>query len=367
VIQIAEEAPAEAAAVAAAAAAPLPMDIPVVVPYWNVIKAWAATIAEGTAHTEGEKPPAGAKAWPDLPSELVKEIKARYAGDEAKREEQRLLGVAWMYESIRGGATGHREVLAQALLEFIWDESLKPNEQHALLRGAPEGSLERRIGREQIQRQDAVEAFRYIDTQTGKIRYIFPDGKPNEALSKLLEASKSDPLYGIKADKESSGPVYGFLVPKAKEGRLVFKTSDSPPAPGGNPEKGGECAIVSTIALHIKAVKALARILEAEELPKFFFTDDVLDEKERRLKAREAAKKAGQAEPTFPPLNKNRTFENMGRACAIIDLTLRWLDITIERRSGGGAAAGGAPGVWRRFFYRPIAALRSKHKGTVAK
>ena len=73
--------------------------------------------------------------------------------------------------------------------------------------------------------------------------------------------------------------------------------------------------------------------------------DDVLDEK----KLRKERRAAGVISPA------TRHFENTMRACALKDLALRWLDIM--ERGGRGI----------RFFYRPMAALRSGHKGTVVK
>jgi hypothetical protein len=73
--------------------------------------------------------------------------------------------------------------------------------------------------------------------------------------------------------------------------------------------------------------------------------DEVLEEKARRKAEGRKAR------------DPRRTFENSIRACALKEIVLRWLDI-VER--GKGAAG-------RRFFYRPVAALKTGHKGTVSK
>jgi len=128
---------------------------------------------------------------------------------------------------------------------------------------------------------------------------------------------------------------------------MVFKTS-TPPVSGTKPEKGGECEIVSTITYHITMLKAIAELMDERGYKRLILRDEVLDEKERR----KAQKKAG----TKAAPNPLRQFQNTIRACALKNLILRWLD-----RMEQGRAAG------IRFFYRPIAALKSGHKGSIAK
>jgi hypothetical protein len=139
------------------------------------------------------------------------------------------------------------------------------------------------------------------------------------------------------------------MVHKGKERALVFKTS-SPPVVGGKLEKGGECAIVSTISYHIKMLKEIAEIMVDRKYPVLILRDEVLDEKERR----KAQKKST---GITVARNPNRSFENAIRACALKDLILRWLDCMERQKAGGGL----------RFFYRPLASLKSGHKGSVMK
>jgi hypothetical protein len=193
-----------------------------------------------------------------------------------------------------------------------------------------------------------TKAFRYIDVLTGIVKYVCETGPCSDAVARVFESDTTDPLVSIKVNTATTAPLYGFMVHKGKERSLVFKTS-SPPPVGGKVEKGGECAIVSTIAYHIKMLKDIAEILKDKGYPALILRDDVLDEKERR----KAHKKST---GITIARNPNRSFENAIRACALKDLILRWADCMERGRPGG-----------LRFFYRPLASLKSGHKGSVAK
>jgi hypothetical protein len=97
-------------------------------------------------------------------------------------------------------------------------------------------------------------------------------------------------------------------------------------------------------------------MLVAEGYPRFILTDEILDEKARKKKERELAKSTGR-KITSEPKRPGRTFENAVRACALNDIILRWMD---NMRNTGGTPR-------KRYFYRPVAALKSGHKGAVQK
>jgi hypothetical protein len=122
-------------------------------------------------------------------------------------------------------------------------------------------------------------------------------------------------MRNVKVNTTTTGPLYGFIVPKSKERRLVFKTA-APPVPGGVPEKGGECAIISTISYHVKMLKDISNMMEAEGYPRFILVDEVLDEKARKKAERAEAKAAGR-KSTVVSLKIERKFENALRACAL--------------------------------------------------
>jgi hypothetical protein len=321
--------------------------------YWSAIKAWAVSI--GT--------PAEEQDLRDIPVAVQKAIAERYVGDAQFRENDQLIMVNWLHEHIQTNAapeqkSGYLTALGEALLGMVWDESIKPNEQLEFL--ASKDAISVACGKEQIAKKGEREALRVVDVMTGGIKYTCDGAACAEAVARIFETNADDPLNSLKADNTTAAAIYGFIVPKGKEGRLVFKTNERPVPPGTKPEKGGECSIVSTIAFHIRMLKDIAGLMEAEGYPKFILTEEYLDEKARKKSAKTAGQKAA-AEPVRTgeyslmkggkPF-KTRSFENAVRACALKDIILRWIDI-MQRRKGG-----------KRFFYRPIAALKSGHKGS---
>jgi hypothetical protein len=125
-------------------------------------------------------------------------------------------------------------------------------------------------------------------------------------------------------------------------------------------------------------LKEIADILVEEGYPKFILTEDVLDEKARKKKEKDEAVAAGTKYVEKKDAKKvcgsaeraakfTRSFENANRACALKNIILRWMDTMVAGRSASpdGGAAGGRVGL--RYFYRPIAAAKTGHKGTVTK
>ena len=94
-------------------------------------------------------------------------------------------------------------------------------------------------------------------------------------------------------------------------------------------------------------------MLVAEGYPRFILTEDILDEKARKRKEKQDAKAAGKAVALGE--KSGRTFENAVKACALKDIILRWMSIMQAQKKG------------RTYFYRPVASLKTGHKGTVAK
>jgi hypothetical protein len=331
--------------------------------FWKAIKDWVLSISKGEAPLD------------DIPESVQKAISERYVGDAELRENDQLIMVNWLYEHIQKTDYGEQKasylaVLAEALLGMVWDESLKPNEQLELLMKDAD-PLANVMGEAagQIIVYGGTKAVRIIDILSGSVKYFCGSVPCSEAVARVFDTH--DPLQGIEANNTTTGKIYGFVVPKGKEGRLVFKTNDRPVAQGVKPEKGGECSIVSSISYHIHMLKDIAELLAVEGYPKFILVEEYLDEKVLRRKQEEEAKeqailsgtkyeksaielsvrKTDYAKKGKHPF-KTRTFENAVRACALKDIVLRWMDIMQKQKSG------------RRYFYRPIAALKSGHKGS---
>lgn len=331
----------------AAAAGPGEEERDTAIGYWSAIQSWSSEIANGSAKLD------------DIPRIVKRAILDRYDDDEQKKEMNRLIMVNWFYESIQkaedisdSDRVRYLSILSDVLLEFVWDESIRSNEQQRILKSVASAGT---TAQEQIVKSGTKEAFRYIDAFTGFIQYVCEGKACAPAVAMLFENKKDDPLRGLQANRYTAGRIYGFIVPKGKEGRLIFKTIDAPADRDKPPPKGAECDNVSTVAHHIKMLKEIGDIYQAERAPRFLLVDHVLDEKTRRLKERKEAKDAGRA---VTATNPNRSFENANKACALKNLVLRWLDKFISRREGAQKT---------RYFYRPISSYKSGHKGVALK
>ena len=236
---------------------------------------------------------------------------------ELAKEQQHIFGILWFYETMRENETW-RAALAEAFLGLAWDEILRPKEQMDLL----QDEMARRIGGEQLLKKGSREAFRYIDGQSGELRYICGDKPCDVAVARLFDTDAADPLNTLQANTGTTGSLYGFLVPNLKSGYLIFKTTDKPAAAGKVPPKGGECEIVTQISYHFTALVELGNLLAAAGLPRFGLT--------------------------LVDFQGARKFQNSSRACSLKNVILRWMSIM---KVGG-----------RLWFFRPIAAYKSKHQ-----
>ena len=311
---------------------------PTLEPYWTAIEGWAKAIQEQSAEVR------------DVPDTVKAAIDAHFKGQAVKKEHQGMIMINWFYDHIVSSTvytaeqkTAWTGILARVLLEFVWDESLNPMEQQSLFYSGKTDV--RQVAGEQVVRKGTKEVFRYVDPITGKLQYVCDGAKCDESMRGLFEErNPGDPVLKVKVDTNSTGAIYGFMVPKSKERRLLFKTNVKVPPPGVAPEKGTECANITKISYHIKMLKDIAALMEQSGYPRFLLVDEVLDEKAQRR-------------VTETKIPENRQFENSKRACDLKEITLRWLDIAERERGREG----------RRYFYRPVAALKTGHKGTTSR
>jgi len=348
---VAEAAAQEGVAAAPAAVAAAAEEEVAPVNFWAAITKWAGEIEDKTADND------------DIPKYLRESIGTRYTGDDAIfRENDQLIMINWLYSYIKNdpdsGITEERRIiylkaLAQALLEMIWDENIRPNEQEQLFWSGDKKAKEVAT-KEQVVEQSGTSAFRIMDITTGTIKYKCGPGKAcSDAVARIFDTDASNPINTLQANINTAGPIYGFNVPKVKEGRTIFKTNERSVQPGQKPEKGSECSIVSTIAFHIRMLKDIAEILQSEKYSTFILVEKYLDMREKGTAVEEATKRrtgiyALKGKKPF----KTRSFENAIRACALKNIMLRWLDIMQAMNADG-----------KRYFYRPIAAFKSGHKG----
>jgi hypothetical protein len=192
-------------------------------------------------------------------------------------------------------------------------------------------------------------------------------GKCSEAVTRLFEADTTNPINTLQANRNTTGPIYGFIIPKIKTAHLVFKTNERPVDAGITPEKGSECEIVSKIENHKELLRRMKTMILALGYPPFLLTDSVLDEKDERKKDVAVSKKkkgkgeaTGDSDMTAAQLRNLKTrariigdvrkFQNVEKACALKNIILRFVDI-LEKKAGR-----------KRYFYRPVSAIKSKHR-----
>lgn len=367
----------------AAAAAP-PAEGERKIEYWTAMKAWVSAIQAGTfseaAEPKLQEPPGKNKDTLDhigIPGAVRDETKRRYkTSDELRRELFRYGMILWMYEYLTAPkppawlteyepeeiSDEKRPVLlkafGQAILEFIWDTNLNPNEQQFLVRFGDE--TDRFIGREQRVQKGETEAFRYIDALTGKLIYMCATGRCSEAVVRIFEGDATDSINTVKANVSVTGVPYGFMVPEAKKAVIVFKTNVAAAAVGAAPDEGSKCSNISAIEVHTRMLKAIRENLDGGGYPHLFLWDRLLNEDIIRRKESEAIKKAKEAGAAAPertvPAREDfvRNMITAMRPCTVKELALRWLDI-LESAKGG-----------KRYFYRPISALKAGHKGRIS-
>ena len=249
-----------------------------------------------------------------------KGLAERYTNpSELEKEQQHIFGLVWFYETMKENVE-YRKVLANAFLGLVWDEILRPKEQLELL----QNETAVKIGSEQIMEKQVGgrPVFRFIDGVTGELKYMCGDKLCDISVAKLIDGDVNDPMNTLQANTNTTGPIYGFLVPNLKTGYFTFKTTDKPAQPGKVVPKGGECEIVTQISFHFTALIKLGDVLESAGLPRFGLT--------------EADIKGG------------RKFQNSSRACSLLNVILRWMSIVKVKG--------------RLWFFRPIAAYKVKHQ-----
>jgi hypothetical protein len=359
--------------------APVVKEKSTTIPFWTECVKWATSIKDGTSEL-------------DIPPDLLKILYGRYSQDEYKHKSSYLSMISWMVESINAldkDKILYLSALGDVLIDIIWDETLTRDEQLLILK-EPRNDFIKAAAEEQIVLRGDKEIFRSVSLVTGKIEYMCGEEKCSEIVVRTLESDVKDPLNNLKANNKTAGSIYGFLIPKLKDARLVFKTNERPVSEGVQPEKGGECEIVSSIDGHKKGLRAIRDMIVGNlHYPQFLLDEAVLNEKGSRALedkkrkvdvgardykemynssikrgidqkqaeklATEARKKAIEKSPDRLKLEAKllldiRKFQNVIKACALKNIILRLID-KLEVKAGR-----------LRYFYRPISAIKTNHR-----
>ena len=224
------------------------------------------------------------------------------------------------------GKIENKEVFEKIVLEYLWDEFLDSKIQVMLLFDAPTP-----IGKEQLLESGSIKAVRNVNPSTNKLEYFCKNGEMiTDCDPGVVEVFESpdieDAVRERKADVLHAGKPYGVIVPK--RGTMVFKTFEPYPiGKGEKPRSGQECGIIAKRAQYIDKLVELGTILKRAG-------EDDLDLDEAGLNA------------------VADVINTTARGCAILDIVLRFMD---AKRIGK-----------RRWFFRPLAAYYSGHKGIVS-
>ena len=379
---------------------------------WSAFVTWSSSIRDGSYVST---------LPPTLPVFIQKALKERYRDQkEYVKEKEHVSGILWLYSFMKGNEQW-RSKLADVLLHVVWDEMLRLSEQLELLKDP----LVKEVAAEQIREKGERGVYRYVDAQSGALRYVCsPTGTarpeaersalPSVAavtpcevsVTKLFETDPTDPLHTLQANLNTTGPTYGFLVPNLKTGFIIFKTTEDPAAPGKAPPKGGVCEIVTQISYHKTFLNSIGNYLEKAGLPRLglslpilyqaFWSSDEEEEQEGvkgskiefkfklpEIHSEEVVR--GEIVKVFQPFGKILTLQAKGvkkatvstkwiieystpeeartaydrlfvlpeiknafYACSLKNFVLRWMDLM---------GVGG-----RRWFFRPVAAYKSKHQ-----
>ena len=164
----------------------------------------------------------------------------------------------------------------------------------------------------------------------------------SEIIIKTVEKDIKDPYNSLKANVETTGSIYGFLVPK--KGALSLKIVDGVKSRVAdvdeNPPSGAVCSDVQTVAPKLKILFKFGSLLKEAGLPDFDLNETVFNA------IKQEKSKKGKKESILFPKNPN-TY------CALDEFVLRWMDI--EKVNG------------KRWFYRPVAAYKTGHRPKILK
>jgi hypothetical protein len=254
----------------------------------------------------------------DYPTELQ-----HRAIDMAKQDQEHTRRIAMIMEVLKWYHAAYRESdhpdahsFRMTLLQYFWDEWLTMDDQREMVSYGGEGVMEciqenqYQFGRTLVQR--------YLDPKTGAIVFECEGGElcPPSYIEEI-QADREDVMQQLVVSRHTTGPLYAALVPKHGS-QLVMKTFAPPLSEGAKVERGKQCDIVSNTKEHLQHLHQLGAILQ-----------DV-----------------GRSDWGLTRVS----LLNSARLCTLTNLVLRMMDI--ESIHG------------KRWFYRPVAASYTGHKGT---
>ena len=286
--------------------------------FWNEAIKWCSKIQEGSAELK-------------LPSILKTGIENKFSTNVNIKTEilEKLDMIIWLYRSRSLSENEeYRLVLSYVALEFIWDYCLTFNEQIELSKEKDDVVIQK-VAVEHLLRNNV---FRFVSSNPPFNMMYWCDTKMcDQIVVDMMEKDTTEKYSTLKANIETTGPYYGFLVPK-NSSIFTFKLvgiNSRVAEVNSVPPTGAECKGVQTKAPKLEVLYKLAEYLKDVGLPDFDLNRTVLEN------------------------TKERVPKNTNAYCALMEFMLRWMDIKKVKN--------------RRWFYRPISAYKSKHYARGAK
>ena len=214
-----------------------------------------------------------------------------------------------------------KAIYKKVILEHIWDEWIRPEEQVQLLLANRESYSE--FALEQIIQSGSITAFRSVNAESNELQYTCMDGKPcSRIVIQAFNTLETDVVKKRTHDIDKVGSLYGVIVPK--RGTIIFKTIQ--PEQKFKAVSGQECGIVTTKSHWLEKLIYLGNELEKHGVSR-------MDLDKGHLGA-------------------STDIINTTRGCTLLNLVLRYMDyLQVDGK---------------RWFFRPIAAYVSGHRGLVS-
>jgi hypothetical protein len=299
--------------------------------FWTAMASFFDSIQEGTlADARSDKK--------ILPDSIENALKNRYVGNKKVEEKayNTLSMIHRFYQDIKANAEW-REALYYAAAKLVWDELFNIEEQYSLYQAlkADPSPLLSIVWDDHVVTFDETVIYRRINPSTGLLEYKCDGADCSPALINALESEdeSTDELRKLRANNLTTGKPYGTL--NYKNGLFVFKTN-IPVKPSANPavkekqERGSECANVPNMIPHYALLEEIGRVASDALGSNLGFTESELQKAQAP-----------------------RGVKNSVRACALTDISLRFMD---ELHVGG-----------KRWFYRPLGTFYTKHPGILRK
>jgi hypothetical protein len=276
---------------------------------WGAISGWCQSLSTSAKYIK-------------VPYELEQRIieVSHENVDVIDKYQQILEMIEWFHTSFVKSHKKNSEAFRLTLLNFFWDEWLTLEEQKFIVYST--GLNVEDCIRENQYRFGRILVNRFLDPKTGELEFLCEGGEGCVvSVIDEINRDKTEPMRSFKITSVTTGEPYGFIAPK--NGDVVFKTAEPPAGELGKLGRGKECANVSTMTGHIKDLIEIGDILKAAERGDFDLNEGIL--------------------------RGSRKIKNATRACALLDLLIRYLD---ESKVRG-----------KRWFFRPVAALYVGHGG----